>query len=233
MGNNKKIFIFLISYIFLTLISAIEYPTIIPYVNDFGNILTENQEDSLNEVLKQIEENSTVEIVILTVDSTSGEDIINFAARIGEKNGVGKEGLSNGIIIIWSKENENGLAIATGRGIESTLNDAKVGRILRENRHWFDEGEYNNGFQLIISNVSQEIGSGSVLANSEENEGMLWAFFIIAIIIIIFIIAAVSNSSSSSSSSSGGFFGGSFGSGGGSFGGGFGGGSFGGGGARG
>jgi uncharacterized protein len=226
--KTKFLIIGLMCMLCLTLVSAADYPRLTPYINDLGNILTDSQEVALNDLLGKIEENTTVEIVVLTVDNTDGEDRVLYAAHVGEENGIGKEKADNGIVVMWSKDNEQGLAIATGRGIESEINDAKAGRILRDNRPLFDAGNYSEGFELIIGNLSQEIGYQNAVPTSDDGDNTWLIIIVVVILLIIIIAAAASSSSSGGSSSGGGSLGGSS-----SGGGGFGGGGFGGGGAHG
>lgn len=134
-----------------------EYPILTEYVTDNANILTSFEEESLTGKIKEIESNTTVEIAVVTLPTTNGEELTMFANKLGEKNGVGKEETDNGVIILWSLKNENGGAIAIGRGIESTLNDAKVGRIGRESKQYFDIGRYYNGFDYILNEINKEI----------------------------------------------------------------------------
>jgi len=140
---------------FISIVSAV--PKIVPYVNDFADVLTPEQELNLNVVLDTIEKNTTYEIAIVTVPDTGGQERVEYANRIGDENGVGKRELSNGIVVLWSLDNEKGGAIGTGRGSESIFNDAKVGRIGRDSEDYFFNESYYEGFQIIITELSKEI----------------------------------------------------------------------------
>jgi len=226
--------------LFLCLIPFINaVPKIEPYVNDYGNLLTREQISSLNILADKIEQNTTWEIAIVTVPNTEGLDRLDYANRLGDENGVGKKDKDNGLVVLWSESDDRGLAIASGRYSESIFNDAKLGRILREARSYFDEGNYYEGFLNITLELEKEIKDTNNTP-STDTDGDFFIFILIGGMVIIFIIWAVfhssgsesessySGSSYSGSSSSGSFGGRSSGS----FGG-FGGGSFGGGGSRG
>lgn len=217
-------------------------PHIVPYVNDFANILTSEQEQQLNVLCDEIEESTTYEIAIVTVKDTEGQARVEYANKIGDESGVGKKDKDNGIVVLWSLGNERGGAIATGRGSESIFNDAKVGRIGRENKHYFEDEKYYEGFESIVKSLAQEINStltnSSSLDNTGEESESFKNFFVFALIFLgIFIMIAIISSSdssddysygssgvtfipglsSSSGRSRGSFSGGSFGGGGGSF----------------
>ena len=234
----KKINIIII-LILLNIFLINAYPTIKPYVNDFANVLTPEEEGQLNAYLGLIEEQSTYEIVVLTVENTEGEDRILYANRVGEENGVGKADTDNGLIIMWSMDNEQGGAIAVGRGAESIFNDAKVARIGRDSRHFFDDEQYYDGFINIIDDIYQELNvtvntHDITHPNDDEVNGIIvFIIVVIAIFLIILILSGgrlsdliaiflisdiISSMTRGGRSSGGSFSGGSFG--GGSFGGG-------------
>lgn len=168
------------------------YPKLTPFVNDYSNILTDSQELYFNNILGNIEKNTSVEISLLTVENTNGEDRVMFASKTGEENGVGKKDFSNGLVVLYSKDNEKGLAIATGRGIESTLNDAKIGRILRENSPLCEDGKYYECFNGIIINLSEETNNIPVSTTS-NNHNLIIIFMVLTLIIIFFIIITKGN----------------------------------------
>jgi uncharacterized protein len=203
----KKL-IFLLVFISLISLSG-AYPKIVPYVNDFADILTPEQEIRLNQLCDKIELNTSYEIAIVTIQNTEGQDRIEYANRIGDENGVGKKEKSNGIVVLWSLDNEKGGAIATGRGSESIFNDAKVGRIGRESRSLFDEEKYYEGFNYIVLELEKEIDTIN-LNDSPDNKqdkpfNILLIISIVFGVIIFFIVIGNEDSSSGTSIISGGF----------------------------
>lgn len=167
---------------------AQSYPTLNGYVNDFANLLTPEEELSLSNHISAIEKNTSVEIAILTIENTNGEDKITYAARTGDKNGVGKSDTDNGVVILWSLSNIEGGAIATGRGIESTLTDSTVGNIGRTSRKYFNNKEYYNGFEFIISQIESKIVSTSQLSVNTTSENTDVSFTIISVVVLLVII---------------------------------------------
>lgn len=136
---------------------AAGYPILNTYVTDTASLFSANERANLNERLAMIDWNTTVEIAILTVTDTNGEDVIMYANHVGDANGVGKAAPDNGVVIVWSLDNIHGGAIATGRGIESTLTDATASRIGRGAEPYFDNDQYYLGFQYIITEIDSVI----------------------------------------------------------------------------
>lgn len=171
-----------------------QYPVLSGYVNDYARLLSSEEISNLSTVLSMIEKNTSVQIIILTLNSTSGEDRVLYANHVGEKNGIGSKEKDNGLVILWSMDNEKGGAIAPGRGLEAQLNDAKVARIGRESRQYFDNGQYYNGFVLIISRIQEELGQtpSMQLSSDEGNEnGSSELLFIVLIFLIIIVISTI------------------------------------------
>ena len=226
----------LITIILFGLASAAitDYPLLSGYVNDYEHLLTPTEQTQLHDKIADIKAKTTVEIAIVSIKDTGGEDRVTYANRLGEKAGVGSSETDNGVVIMWVTSTKQG-AIATGRGIESTLNDAKVARIGRASRIYFDKNEYYNGYDYILDEISKEIGmEGNYTALGQaDGESMSPIILIIILISIVLFIALVGaglsggggtigfvgsgGGWSGGSSSSGGFSGGSFGGGGGGF----------------
>jgi uncharacterized protein len=165
----KKIYgyaILVILILQLSLVSAV--PKIEPYVNDFAHLLTSEEITNLNLQADAIEKNTTYEIAIVTVAGTEGQDRITYANKIGDENGVGKKGQDNGVVVLWSTGDEKGGAIATGRYSESILNDAKVVRIGKASRPYFDNGSYYQAFSYILTQINLEITGKITPTNSTK-----------------------------------------------------------------
>lgn len=244
--KGNKIFIIAILFLFSICFVSATVPKIEPYVNDFAHLLTSDEISKLNIQCDLIEQNTSYEIAIVTVQDTGGEDRIQFANKIGDENGVGKKDKDNGVVILWSIGDDAGGAIATGRYSESILNDAKVARIGKAARPLFDQGKYYEAFSQIVADIDKEIVAsqdGSVTNSTGLNPGgssgsdgsglMLFIIIIFGIFVFLKIIGASdiftgiaigsvlgrgsSGGLSSSSSSGGSFGGGGFGGGGGKF----------------
>jgi len=207
-------------------------------VSDFANILTPTEIQQLTDQINSMEATTGAQFAIVTLSNTEGNGRVDYAARIGEQNGVGKSGLDNGVVILWSLDNEKGGAIATGRGIGDILNDAKVSRIGRAHRPEFDNKQYYTALSGVLTDILAEFPNNSTNSTTILTTGIdiplgVILLIIIGIIVLIAFIGAIVDDSSGGGS--GGFAGGYVGSSGGwsggsSGGGGFGGGSFGGGG---
>jgi len=169
----------------INLISAV--PKIEPYVNDFAGTMNQDQIRTLNLLADKIEQNTTWEIAMVTVWDTEGLDRLDYANKLGDENGVGKKDKDNGVVVLWSEGADRGIAIATGRYSESIFNDAKVGRIARAARPYFDNETYYEGFMNITLELQKEITDFNTQQVTPQDTPQDFTL----LIVIVFVIAAL------------------------------------------
>lgn len=100
------------------------------FVYDYENIFTEQQKNKLIKLLKEHEKKTTNEIVIVTTsDWGDQENIVFFTQDFFEREGVGKKGKNNGVVITFSK-NKRETRIGTGYGTEKVLKDEITKKII-------------------------------------------------------------------------------------------------------
>jgi uncharacterized protein len=190
--------IVIINGMLIVLINAQTYPTIKPFVNDFANVLSPEEENLLENHCAKLDMDTSYQIVIVTLNSTNGADALDYANHIGENNGVGQKETDNGVVILWVTEDNKG-AIAVGRGAETYLNDAKVGEIGRSSRNQFDNKKYYQGFEQIVSDIEKTIkkrdtsinnaSSSPIPIQSKKDNGLLTTIIVIFIIgLLIYLI---------------------------------------------
>ncbi len=260
--NQIRIFSLLIS---LWVISQIigaqvpERPQPARLVNDLANVFTEEQRQTLEQVLVAFNDSTSNQIAIVTLKDLGGQDKAQLAYEIGEKWGVGQKKFDNGIVILLKPKTDTkgAVFIATGYGLEGALPDAICKRIVEnEMIPYFRQNDYFggvvNGLRVIMPVATGEYKYKVEKKGGSSAHGLIVLIIIIVIIVIISkrnrnngdfngrgggggldlwsLIFLAGMSNRSHSGSWGGFSGGSGSSGGGDFGG-FGGGSFGGGGA--
>ena len=122
-------------------------PLNLSWVSDYDGLFTAQQAKSLATVLTDFEKKTSIEIIILTVDSTmvSRSQFDNYVTATGNKWGVGKAGKNNGIIIGICNDIRQ-IRISNGLGIEKVLSDAETKQIITEDFiPFFRDGKYYEG----------------------------------------------------------------------------------------
>lgn len=256
MQKSKINFILLVgSLVFLLLSQAYsqnlpEKPNPPKLVNDFAAVMSLSEVAALEQKLVAFNDSNSTQIAIVTLKSLEGNDIADYAFKLGEKWGVGQKGKDNGILVLVAP-NDRKVFIATGYGAEEYVTDAMSRRIIENKfKPYFKNNNYYQGLEEGTNDII-DLLTGKFKAEPQQSvnkaKGSIVKIIIILVLIIILIkIFGGKGGGGRTYRSSGpifwgGFGGGSFGRGGsfGGFGGGssgggfggFGGGSFGGGGA--
>jgi uncharacterized protein len=101
------------------------------YVNDFENTYSPAEKQRLEELLASIERETTMEIVVVTLDSamSSKEEFDYNTLWIGNRWGVGQRGDNNGILIGISRSLRV-IRIHYGSAIEQRLSNEQVNQIV-------------------------------------------------------------------------------------------------------
>ena len=117
------------------------------YTNDFEGLFTVQQKQQLNRKIREFESKSTIQICILTLDTSyvSEKQFNALALHIANKWGIGVKGKDNGITICISAGYRK-IRICNGKGIERILTDEETKNIMDEFFiKGFMEGSYYKG----------------------------------------------------------------------------------------
>lgn len=97
-------------------------------VTDQANILTAAEELKLESMLLDIESEHKAQIAIVTLQTLDGEDAADVAIDIAESNGIWKDRIDSGALILISVQ-ERKWRIETGYGLEWPIPDILANRI--------------------------------------------------------------------------------------------------------
>jgi len=245
---KKCILILLILLFFSPAASAVNYPQLRGFVTDNANMIDPAYANNIAQLAAKIEQETTVEIAVVTIESLEGESKEMYAVKLFEQAGIGKKDKDNGLLILVSKQ-EREYKFEVGYGLEGTITDSmkvNIGdRIIVPN---FKNEEYGKGIyeaMLVIEGLLQgneEVISKYSMSQTQNQEMPTWILFVFFGFFILFSILSSMGRGRNGGRNyggyggvagggfGGGFGGGGFGGGGGGFGGGFGGGGSGGGG---
>ena len=93
------------------------------YVYDYAGVLTDKTMTYIDEMNTSLFAQTGAQIMVQTVDSTDGTDIVDYAANLGARYGVGSAERDNGLVLVLALEDlaDNGLVgnygIAGGDGL--------------------------------------------------------------------------------------------------------------------
>ena len=191
----KKIII-LVFLLLIINVNAQEFPN--PYnknVNDFAKIFNQDEIIELKTILSQVEQNTTAEIVIVTIQTSKPLIPSQYRTELFNKWKIGKEEKDNGLLILYSLE-ENRIEVETGYGLEGILPDSKLGRLLDENYvPYRDKKQVNQGIILfakeiakIITENKNEVSSNKEIPLNFKILNIIVNLFPLMFLILFFII---------------------------------------------
>ncbi|MEJ2069684.1 MAG: TPM domain-containing protein, partial [Syntrophobacterales bacterium] len=127
------------------------------YVVDLAGIIDPQTEADLNRRLKELENKTTAQVVVLTINSLEGEPMERFSLRTAEKWALGQKGKDNGVLITIAVQDRK-YRIEVGYGLEAILPDSLVGSIGRESFVAnFRKGKYSEGISEAVRKITQRI----------------------------------------------------------------------------
>ena len=168
-------------------------------VNDFSELFSNSERNTLEQKLKNYNDTTSTQIVIITVDSLLGYSSSDYAQRIAVKWGIGQKGKDNGVILLIKPQtaNERGkIAISTGYGIEGNLTDALSTRIInkiiipafKQNKYYLGTDKATTAIMTVLS--------GQYKASKQKNPGgIIWkAILMLIMIVFVFKLNSKNNS---------------------------------------
>jgi uncharacterized protein len=117
------------------------------YVVDLAGVVRSDVKAQLNGYLLQLEQKTTAQVLVLTVQSLDGQAVEEFAFQTKEKWKLGQKGKDNGVLLVVAVKDRK-YRIEVGYGLEGVLPDSLVGTIGREYLvPYFKTGDYGTGIQ--------------------------------------------------------------------------------------
>ena len=152
----SHIFKILSLFILTTMLYATpNFPKLTGRVVDNANILSISTKSKLNLMLANLEQNSSNQLVVVTLKSLQGYDISDFGYQLGRYWGIGQKGKNNGALLIVAP-NERKVRIEVGYGLEGDLTDALSSVIIQTKiLPYFKKSNFDEG---ILSGVKAIIG---------------------------------------------------------------------------
>ncbi|MGF7535702.1 TPM domain-containing protein [Bacillus mexicanus] len=168
------------------------------YVQDFAHIFNEKEKAELLELGKKMDDKTSAQISVVTVDSLENRNIEEYSVDVFRKYGLGDKEKNNGVLILFSKKDKE-VRIEIGYGLEGAVTDIEAGDILDEFAiPFFKKSEYSSGlvntYKEVFNKVAKEYKLGEsfdqkVEKPKEENKTVsVWVILVLVILIVLDII---------------------------------------------
>ena len=138
-------------------------PILTGRVVDQASVLSPSIKDELETLLATHENNTTNQVVVVTIKSLSNAQIEEYSLELARHWGIGQKGKDNGVLLLVAP-NDKQVRIEVGYGLEGTLTDALSSNII--NYYIipeFKKGDIQNGIK---------IGTQKIIALLDGDEGV-------------------------------------------------------------
>ena len=100
------------------------------YVEDYANVINASDERSLNGILQELEQKTGAQYIVLTVLTTGGLPIEQFALEHAEKWKLGRKGKDEAMLFVFAAK-ERQARFEVGYGLEGFITDQYTNRVGR------------------------------------------------------------------------------------------------------
>jgi uncharacterized protein len=192
----KKLLLFLL--IFTCLTSAAQNIPAPPnpprLVNDFAHVMTSDQVEELESKLVAYDDSTSIQIAVITVQTTGDYAIEDYALKILRDWKIGNKKTNNGLVILAAIQDHK-VYIATGYGMEGAVPDITSKQIVEDEIvPNFKQQNYYRGFDLAADGIIKA-SRGEYTAPSGYNQrgqhgsgrGNILGVIIFIVIIVVLI----------------------------------------------
>lgn len=193
-------------------LAAPDFPKLTGRVVDQAELLTPEVEADLTAKLQGLENATTDQVVVVTVNSLQGYDIADYGYQLGRTWGIGQKEAkattgveseaggqfkNNGVLLIVAP-NERKVRIEVGYGLEPVITDAYSSVIIQNAiLPAFREGDYQTGIvkgtDEIIAQLSADRGTAIEKARQVAQQPVhkaerfpVWIIIVVVLFLIIF-----------------------------------------------
>jgi uncharacterized protein len=169
-------------------------PPLQSHVTDQAGMLSAQQRDNLDQVLKDYETRTGSQVAVLTVASTAPEAIEQYGIRVAEAWKLGRSGVDDGVILIVAKDNPSALRrlrIEAGRGVQGSLTDAQSKRILQDViAPHFRQSDFYGGMVAGVAAITELLDAEKLppqkpRQQAQDGDGINWSSVVVFLLFII------------------------------------------------
>lgn len=133
------------------------------YVVDLAGIVDDGVEAGLDRYLRELEQKTTAQMVVLTVPGLEGASLEEFSLSVAhDRWKLGRKGKDNGVLLLVAVQ-ERKYRFEIGYGLEGVLPDSFVGSVGRDYLvPYFRTGDYSKGIVTaslaVINRIATDAG---------------------------------------------------------------------------
>ena len=142
------------------------------YVSDFAGALSHDTRVQLTKLCVEVDDRTHAQIAIVTIHSTAGVPIEQFANQMYERWGIGYKPENRGALVLLAV-NDRRYWVEVGYGLEPILPDGKVGGFGREMVPLLKQDDYNRATLYLTGEVARVIAADRHVALASQPDVQL------------------------------------------------------------
>ena len=137
------------------------------YVVDLAGVIDDGVEARTNALLRELEQRTTAQVVVLTLPTLEGESLEAFSIDLAHNRWkLGQKGKDNGVLLTLAMQ-ERKYRIEVGYGLEGALPDSLVGSLGRQVLvPAFRAGDFGGGIAAMAGELATRVAAASGVALS-------------------------------------------------------------------
>ncbi len=175
--------------------AEIKLPALQGRITDQAGLLKPEDREAIETQLKALEQTSTDQVAVVTLNSLQGVTIEEFGLELGRKWAIGQKDKDNGVVLVVAP-NERKVRIEVGRRLEPQLTDA-LSKIIIENGILpaFRRGDFSGGIRAGVRDINDVLlgdadavkdrAKGGLPGPGADYEAMIFLAIWIAIFVFI------------------------------------------------
>jgi uncharacterized protein len=169
----------------LLLLAPVAVPPIRSRVNDLAHVLTPADAAALDSLLADLERTDSTQVVLLTVRTTGGAPIEDYALAAARAAGLGEKKKNNGALVLVAVD-DRACRIEVGEGLEGRLPDTIAALIIKhEMVPRLRAGDLSGGVRAGVEAVARAVrGEYKATPRSGVDGSDIEAIFFFAIVLL-------------------------------------------------
>ncbi len=168
-----------------------DFPVLTGRIVDDAQLLTSVQEKMLTDWLVRHEDETTNQVVIVTVPTLQGLEIEDYGYQLGRHWGIGQADHDNGVLLLVAME-ERDVRIEVGYGLEGALTDAEANAIIRNHIvPAFRAGDFGKGIEDAIPAILLQISGEDFAKKPSDQSGFTTLEWLVIIAMVMLLLVPV------------------------------------------
>ncbi len=175
------------------------------FVSDFAGVLEPGAVARMDSAIAGLRARTGAEIAVVTLADLGGREASDVAVQIGREWGVGATGAAGdprrnlGVVVLLKplergRRGTGAVFIATGRGAEGVLPDARAGRIRDAMIPYLAREDYDAGLELGVREVAralEDAAPGAGAAPRTPRSALATVLILVIVVLVVLLVVGM------------------------------------------